>query len=89
VARASGVPAAQLTAGSTPGPGAGRTTCTVRGPRGPLLVAVTSTPASSTSPTGVSRTVAGGATVLTVPTTSGLNPDRAKAVLAALAAGWA
>ena len=37
--------------------------------------------------TGLSRMVAGGRTVLTVPTTTGLSDDRARAVLAA-AAAW-
>ncbi|WP_211190197.1 lytic transglycosylase domain-containing protein [Actinomycetospora sp. TBRC 11914] len=88
VAEASGLAAGQLTAVSTAGPGTGRTTCTVRGPRGPVLVAVTGTPTPPTPPTGVSRTLAGGRTVLTVPVTSGLTPDRAAAVLTALAASW-
>ena len=91
LARASGLPAAQLTAASTAGPGTGRTTCTVRGPHGPLLAAVTAAPgaaAPSAPATGTSRTVAGGRTVLTVPTASGLPDDRAKAVLAAAAGAW-
>ena len=91
VARASGVPAARLVAATTAGPGRGRTTCTVRGPQGPVLVAVTAAPdaapPSAPSP-GLSRTVAGGRTVLTVPTTAGLSDDRARAVLAAAAAAW-
>jgi hypothetical protein len=91
VARVTGLPAAQLSAASDAGPGTGRTTCTVRGPRGPLLVAVTAAPgapAPSMPATGVSRTVAGGRTVLTVPAVSGLPDDRARAALAAVAAGW-
>jgi hypothetical protein len=92
VARATGIPAAQLSAASAAGPGTGRTTCTVRGPRGPLLVAVTAAPgapAPSTPTTGTSRTVAGGRTVLTVPASSGLPDDRARAALAAVAAAAA
>ena len=44
--------------------------------------------APSAPSTGLSRTVAGGRTVLTVPTTAGLPDDRARAVLAAAAAAW-
>jgi hypothetical protein len=88
VATASGIAAGQVTATSTAGPGAGRTTCTVRGPQGPVLVAVSGTPAPPVPAVGVSRTLEGGRTVLTVPGTSGLTPDRATAVLTALAATW-
>jgi hypothetical protein len=54
-----------------------------------LLVAVTAAPGTP-APTaaGTSRTVAGGRTVITVPTTSGLADDRARAVLAAVAGAW-
>jgi hypothetical protein len=91
VARAFGVPAAQLSAASAAGPGAGRTTCTVRGSRGPLVVAVTAGPgaaAPATPSAGVSRTVAGGRTVLTVPAASGVPADRARAALATVAGAW-
>jgi hypothetical protein len=91
VARAFGAPAAQLSAASAAGPGAGRTTCTVRGPRGPLVVAVTAGPgaaAPATPSAGVSRTVAGGRTVLTVPAASGVPADRARVALATVAGAW-
>ncbi|MCD2197491.1 lytic transglycosylase domain-containing protein [Actinomycetospora endophytica] len=91
VARALGVPAAQVTASSEAGPGAGRTTCTVRGPHGPLLVAVTAdtgAPAPPTPATGVGRAVAGGRTVLTVPPTAGVAADRARTALATIGTAW-
>ena len=91
LARASGLPVAQLSAASAAGPGTGRTTCTVRGPRGPLLVAVTAAPgapAPAAPATGISRTVAGGRTVLTIPASSGIPDDRARTALATLAAAW-
>jgi hypothetical protein len=80
-----------VTASSQAGPGAGRTTCTLRGPKGPLLVAVTAAAGAPIPPTpaaGVSRAVAGGRTVLTVPPTAGVPADRARVALATIAAAW-
>ena len=90
MARAFGVPAAQLSASAAAGPGTGRTTCTVRGPRGPLLVAVTAAPGAPApaTPAGISRTAGGGRTVLSVPAAAGVPDDRARAALAALAGAW-
>jgi hypothetical protein len=67
----------------------GQTTCTLRGPQGPVLVAVTAAagaPLPLTPAAGVSRTV--GRTILTVPPTADVPPEKARTALATIATAW-
>ncbi|MEJ2868819.1 lytic murein transglycosylase [Actinomycetospora sp. OC33-EN08] len=91
VAKAFGVPAAELKAAVANGPKAGQVTCTVTRGGKPLVLAVAATTASAPAPTGgpgVSRSAAGGRVVLTVPPSAGVPEATAKAALTKLAATW-